>query len=241
MGGNREPGFNRNGWVTQLCCTTVLSPVSLQSQWSSHTLSSGCGWMQAETPRWAFWALSHSHACSPVNGSNSSSLTQPLQMSHLFLIPLRTPYINTWKVQDMEYASGKEKWKATEIQWKIIAQELSHEDTSRQQHTLFKKCTPSPGTNSSAGTQIAPWAKTDRRKLVISILNSFMVCLYPFVAELKTPLLYFTELLTQAWVPETSMVSHNSKSQASTRWDIFYPVLLLVLFLFFTHAITCWI
>lgn len=66
-----------------------------------------------------------------------------------------------------------------------------------------------------------------------------MVCLYIFVAELKMSLLYFTELLTQASVSETSLVSHNSKSQASIRWDIFYPVILLVLLLFLIHAITC--
>lgn len=44
----------------------------------------------------------------------------------------------------MDYASGKEKWKGIEIQWKIIPQELSHEDKSRQQHALFKKCTSLP-------------------------------------------------------------------------------------------------
>lgn len=122
------------------CPVTSLTaiPVELSHTFQWVWLDPGRDW-ECPSPRWAFWALSHPHSCSPLNGSNSSPMT--LQMSHPFLIPLRTGYINTWKAQDMEYASGQEKWKATEIQWKTIAPELSHEDMSRQQYTLFKKCT----------------------------------------------------------------------------------------------------
>lgn len=50
-----------------------------------------------ECPRGAFSGPPRSHPCSPLNRSNFSPLTQPLQVSHPFLTPLRTNCINTWK------------------------------------------------------------------------------------------------------------------------------------------------
>lgn len=77
------------------------------------------------------------------------------------------------------------------------------------------------------------------RNLAISTLNSFTASLYSFVIELKTSLLYFQKLLTQAWVSQRSLITHNSKSQIMY-WEVSRAFLIVFLQLF-NNSVTCWI
>lgn len=78
---NRE--WMNNAALLQPCPITNLTAISVEV---SHAFQ--CAWLgtgrerECPSPRGAFSVLSRSHPCSPLNSSNSSSLTQPLQVSY---------------------------------------------------------------------------------------------------------------------------------------------------------------
>lgn len=89
--GREERAWFKQEWMSNTallhhCPITSLTaiPVRLSHAFQWMWLDPGTDW-ECPSSGWAFWALSHSHPCSPVNNSNFSPLTQPLLMFHSFL------------------------------------------------------------------------------------------------------------------------------------------------------------
>lgn len=201
-----------NGWVTLLCFSPAPSPVCSPSGALLHFPADVIGTRQ----RPGMPQLQGS-SLSPIMFPSllSSPLTQLLQLSCPFLTLTKT-----WAA--FGYWEAYTPPRSLLVSSQIVRSKEIHLNPSRCWNRLS---TVSTGSDN----------------LVISTLNSFMAGLYPFVVDLKMSLLYFQELLTQAWVSETSLVIHNSKSQASIIWNMFHSVILLVLSQFLIHVVTCWI